>query len=77
MVIQYPWTQLKKGEGFFVPSLDLEKTKELGLRASVRHRIKAHARFGIKEGRIGVWFYRDFPVSYSPIESSPDEPHPT
>ena len=66
MVIQYPWTRLKKGEGFFVPSLDLEKTKELGLRASVRHRIKANAHFGIKDGRLGVWFTRDFPrLSYS------------
>jgi len=66
MAIQYPWTLLKKGEGFFIPSLNLEKTKELGLRASVRHRIKASAQFGIKDGRLGVWFIRDFPrLSYS------------
>ena len=56
--IRYPWTKLKPGEGFFVPALNLEKARELGLRAAVSVRMKGQAVFGIKDGLIGVWFYR-------------------
>ena len=58
MAIRYPWTKLQKGEGFFVPALNLKKARELGLRAAVSVRIQGQAMFVIKDGLIGVWFYR-------------------
>jgi hypothetical protein len=58
MVITYPWEKLKPGEGFFVPGLDVEKIKELGLRASVPYKYRTQAFVGIRKGLIGVWFYR-------------------
>ncbi len=61
MEIKYPWAKLKKGEGFFVPCLDTEKVRELGLRASLPHRISVKAVPGIKNGMLGVWFYRRLP----------------
>jgi len=56
--ILFPWTDLRPTEGFFVPTLDPEKTKELGLRAAVPHRIRAAATPCIKDGLLGVWFCR-------------------
>ena len=58
MEIKYPWAKLKKGEGFFVPGLDTEKVRETGLRASLPYRISVKAAPGIKNGLVGVWFYR-------------------
>ena len=67
--IIYPWAKLKPGEGFFVPGLDVEKVRELGLRAAIPHRINAQAIAGVKGNRIGVWFYRKFPASYLQAQS--------
>jgi hypothetical protein len=61
MEIKYPWAKLKKGEGFFVPCLDTEKVREAGLRASLPHRISTKAVPGVKDGLLGVWFYRRHP----------------
>ena len=47
MVILYPWAKIRPGEGFFVPGLDVEKVRELGLRAAIPHRINAQAVVGI------------------------------
>ena len=58
MVITYPWEKLEPGEGFFVPGLNLVEVKERGLRASVPYPFRAYATFGIKDGMLGVWFYR-------------------
>jgi hypothetical protein len=58
MVTNYPWQKLKPGEGFFVPTLDLQKEKERGLTAALRVITNAKAVYGIKDGVIGVWFYR-------------------
>ncbi len=57
MEIRYPWTKLKPGEGFFVPGLDVQKIKERGLMAALPLRIRAQAVIGIREKKIGVWFY--------------------
>jgi len=57
MKISYPWSTLKPGEGFFVPALDTEKARELGLRAAVGQRLRIKAVPCIKDGLIGVWFY--------------------
>jgi hypothetical protein len=58
--IRYPWKKTSVGSGFFVPTLDPEKTIEEGLRAAVRYRIRPIATYGIKDGLIGVWFFRRF-----------------
>ncbi len=57
--IRYPWSQLERGQGFFVPCLDTEAVKLDGLRKALGHRLfDAKAKIGIKSGRFGVWFYR-------------------
>ena len=54
-----PWTQLERGQGFFIPALDLEAVKEAVLRDAVRHRVRGvEAAYGIKQGKLGVFFYR-------------------
>jgi hypothetical protein len=56
--VKYPWSQLKRGQGFFVPCLDTEAVKQDGLRKALAHRIfHAKARIGVKNGLIGVWFH--------------------
>ena len=56
--INYPWAQLEKGQGFFVPCLDTEQVIALGLRDALSLRIKANAIPGIRNGFMGVWFSR-------------------
>lgn len=57
--IHYPWSQLKKGNGFFVPCIDPEAVKLDGFRKALGHRVfDAKARVGVKAGQFGVWFYR-------------------
>lgn len=59
MLKRYPWESVKHGQGFFVPALDLKTESEAGLKAAVRQRVfDARAAFIIKQGRLGVWFYR-------------------
>jgi hypothetical protein len=56
--IHYPWTELARGEGFFVPCLDTALVREMGLRAALKMKMKnARAIPGIRDGLIGVWFY--------------------
>ena len=56
--ISYPWPQLKRGMGFFVPCLDTETVRIDGLRDALRYRIfHAKATVGVKGGRLGVWFH--------------------
>ena len=57
--INYPWAQLEKGQGFFVPCLDLEATREEGLRKALHHRLfDARAEPCVRDGFTGVWFFR-------------------
>jgi hypothetical protein len=59
MRIDYPWNKLEKGQGFFIPALDLDKAKEAGLIAAMQVRFfYPHYMYVIKDGLIGVWFYR-------------------
>jgi hypothetical protein len=58
MKLNYPWSNLKPGEGFFVPAIDTEKARELGLRSAVAQRLRIKATPVIKDGMLGVWFYR-------------------
>jgi hypothetical protein len=56
--VHFPWINTPVKGGFFVPTLKLEETKNLGLRAAVYHKVRAKADFGVKEGKLGVWFTR-------------------
>ena len=58
MKTNYPWTTLKPGESFFVPAIDTEKARELGLRSAVAQRLRIKTVAVIKDGMLGVWFYR-------------------
>lgn len=57
--MKLPWTTLEKGQGFFIPALDLDPVREAGLVDAVRHRVvDAHALYCIYDGMVGVLFYR-------------------
>lgn len=56
--VHFPWLNTPVKGGFFVPTLKLEETKNLGLRAAVYHKVSAKAAFGVKDGKLGVWFSR-------------------
>jgi hypothetical protein len=57
--IQFPWTKVEKGQGFFVPCLDTDAVRELGLKKATLNRIlDARAKTGIYQGMTGVMFYR-------------------
>jgi len=57
--IQYPWKNLKRGQGFFVPCLDTAAIKREGLNKALTLRLfDAQAVPCIHGGLIGVWFYR-------------------
>ena len=59
----YPWTRLKKGQGFFVPALDLDAAREAGLRAAVRAKVTdGKALYCIRGEQLGVLFYRPLPA---------------
>ena len=56
---RYPWARVKKGEGFFVPCLNTAKVRKAGLNAALPYRIfDAKAYPAIKDGLMGVWFFR-------------------
>jgi hypothetical protein len=55
----FPWPSVKRMQGFFVPCLNLEEVQQAGLKEALRCRVfDAHAMPRIKDGKIGVWFYR-------------------
>jgi hypothetical protein len=57
--LHFPWEQTDKGQGFFVPCLDTHAVREQGLKQAVRLRLlDARAEPGIRNGLIGVWFFR-------------------
>ena len=57
--VHYPWPQLEKGQGFFVPCLDTQAVKEDGLRKALGCRLfDARAAVGVKDSKLGVIFYR-------------------
>ena len=66
MLRHYPWDKVEKGQGFFVPALDLEAERRAGLLAAVPLHLKdARAAFVIRRGKLGVFFYR-LPPALSP-----------
>lgn len=57
--MKLPWKTLEKGQGFFIPALDLDPVREAGLVDAVKHRVvDAHALYCVYDGMIGVLFYR-------------------
>ena len=56
-MVKFPWDKINPGQGFFVPCLDVLRIRELGLKAALPYRFKAEATFGIRGGKLGVWFY--------------------
>jgi hypothetical protein len=57
--ITYPWSKVEKGQGFFVPCLDTAAIKREGLNKALTLRLfDAKALPCIRDGLIGVWFYR-------------------
>ena len=57
---QYPWSKLKKGEGFFVPSLNPERTIREARDAAFEtdYRLRIEWRVGSMHGLYGVLFIR-------------------
>jgi hypothetical protein len=59
--INYPWSHLKPGQGFFIPCLDTAKVREEGLKAAVTARVfSAKGHIGVVNGQLGVLFVRSF-----------------
>ena len=57
--MKLPWKTLEKGQGFFIPALDLDPVREAGLLEAVKARVlDAEALYCIHDGLIGVLFYR-------------------
>ena len=75
--IRFPWKKTERGQGFFVPCLDADAVRELGLKKAVLNRIlDARAYAAVLNGQAGVWFYRK-PLSHSAHKkSSSGEAHP-
>lgn len=57
--MKLPWKTLEKGQGFFIPALDLDPVREAGLVEAVKARVlDAEALYCIHNGLVGVLFYR-------------------
>lgn len=55
----FPWPRVEKGQGFFIPCLNSEEIRALGLNEALRQRVfGAHAYPAVHKGLSGVWFYR-------------------
>lgn len=55
----FPWQRVEKGMGFFVPCLNAQEVRRIGLNEALRHRIlNAKAYPAVKDGLSGVWFFR-------------------
>jgi hypothetical protein len=68
--IQFPWETTERGQGFFIPCLDPDSVRELGLRKAVFCRVlDARAKTGIYEGFTGVFFFRLPDRKLRPLDS--------
>jgi hypothetical protein len=58
-LIRFPWNKTEKGQGFFVPCLNTQAIRTLGLQKAVSLKIlDARGIPCIRNGFIGVWFFR-------------------
>ena len=55
-----PWSKIKAGEVFFVPSLNPDRTKQEGRKAAFQYnpRMRIEDRVGMRDGLFGVLFIR-------------------
>jgi hypothetical protein len=71
--IRWPWQRLEKGQGFFIPCLDAEALRMEGLDKALEARIfNAQCVACIKNGQIGLWFYRKPPSNPERSSALPD-----
>jgi hypothetical protein len=57
--VQWPWDRVGNGQGFFIPCLDPKPLMVEGLKQALHHRIfNAGASIGVRDGLVGVIFYR-------------------
>ena len=79
LTVKYPWDALPSYGGFFVPTLDVVKTREEGLKEGIRIRMWGKAEPAIKDGKLGVLFTVGARRREKILQtqSSPDEDHPT
>ena len=56
----YPWSKIKAGEGFVVPSLNPDRTKQEGRKAAFQYnpRMRIEDGVGMRDGLFGVLFIR-------------------
>lgn len=66
MKVLWPWERLERGQGFFVPGLDVAAIRKAGLISALPYRYNVIATPGIRGGLIGVWFYRPPPSRKPP-----------
>lgn len=58
-LIRFPWEKVEKGQGFFIPCLDSDTIREVGLKKATLSRVlDARAKTGIYQGMTGVMFFR-------------------
>jgi len=79
LTVKYPWDALPSYGGFFVPTLDVAKTREEGLKEGIRIRLWGKAEPAIKDGKLGVLFTIGAKRREKLLQtqSLPDEAHPT
>ncbi len=71
-LIRFPWETIERGQGFFIPCLDTDAVREIGLRKAVLCRVlDARAKTGIYEGFTGVFFFRLPDRKPRPLDSAP------
>lgn len=57
--VKMPWTQLEKGQGFFIPCLDFSTVRRYGLTLALKEGVlDARAEPCILGGATGLWFFR-------------------
>ena len=67
---QLNWSKFTVGSSFFIPCLDPDSVRELGLRKAVLCRVlDARAKTGIYEGFTGVFFFRLPDRKLRPLDS--------
>lgn len=73
--MKWPWKTLEKGQGFFIPALDLDPVREAVLVDAVRQRVlDAEALYCIYNGMTGVLFYRKATLPAPSRRPKPAEP---
>ena len=55
----FPWPSIKVRQGFFIPCLNTDEMRKFGLSQALQQRVfQAKAYVAVRDGLIGVWFYR-------------------